>query len=561
MYTELELAKSVKRLYKNNKRGELIYMENKMKKVVDIALEKYPAKAYKNRKNHIVIKTNENPKPQINANVRTVPGVITSRGCCYAGCKGVVMGPIKDMVHITHGPIGCAFYTWGGRRFKSKVKDGGQNFTEYVFSTDMQESDIVFGGVNKLRNAIKEAVEIFHPKAIGIYATCPVGLIGDDINAVAQESKKLYGINVIAFSCEGYRGVTQSAGHHIANNGVMKEIIGTGNWKHKKYSINILGEYNIGGDAWEMERFLKKIGYNIVTTLTGDAAYAEIQNANTADVNLVQCHRSINYIAEMMDTKYGIPWMKCNFIGIQGTIDTLRNLAKFFDDKELYDRTEQVISEELSEIEGEIEYYKQKLQGKVACLFAGGSRAHTYQVLLNDLGIKTILAGYEFAHRDDYEGREVIPTIKTDADSKNIPELTITPDDEKFRIILPKEKAAELRSQGVPIEYYGGMIKEMDENTIAVDDMNYHEMHTFIKRLNPDMFLTGIKEKYAIEKEGVLSRQLHSYDYTGPYAGFKGAVIFARELAAGIYTPAWRYVTPPWKKEALIEGKVVGGEE
>jgi hypothetical protein len=64
---------------------------------------------------------------------------------------------------------------------------------------------------------------------------------------------------------------------------------------------------------------------------------------------------------------------------------------------------------------------------------------------------------------------------------------------------------------------------------------------------------------------GVLSRQLHSYDYTGPYAGFKGAVIFARELARGVYTPAWKYLTPPWKKQPLLDGKVeeeiaAGGE-
>jgi len=73
--------------------------------------------------------------------------------------------------------------------------------------------------------------------------------------------------------------------------------------------------------------------------------------------------------------------------------------------------------------------------------------------------------------------------------------------------------------------------------------------------------LSGIKEKYSVQKMGVLSRQLHSYDYIGPYAGFRGALVFARGLEAGIYTPAWQYVTPPWKTEPMLEGKVVGGEE
>jgi nitrogenase molybdenum-iron protein alpha chain len=536
-------------------------MAQNMKKVVDMALEKYPAKAFKTRKAHIVIKTEEDPQPVITANTRTIPGVITSRGCCYAGCKGVVMGPIKDMVHITHGPIGCAFYTWGGRRYKSRPEGkDGQNFTEYVFSTDMQESDIVFGGVPKLKEAIKEAYETFHPKGIGIYATCPVGLIGDDINAVAAEATELYGIPVLAFSCEGYKGVTQSAGHHIANNTVMSKIIGQGNRDHKKYAINILGEYNIGGDAWEMERVLNKIGYNVVATLTGDASYDQVASAHTADLNLVQCHRSINYIAEMMETKYGIPWIKCNFIGLDGTAETLREMAKFFDDPELTKRTEEVIEEELAVVEGEIEEYREKLQGRTACLYVGGSRSQTYQNLLHSLGIEVLVAGYEFAHRDDYEGREVIPSIKIDADSKNIPELTVHPDEQKFRMILSKEKAEELTKDGVSLNYYGGLVKDMKDDTIMIDDMNHYEMDVLIRQLRPDMFLTGIKEKYVIQKEGVLSRQLHSYDYTGPYAGFRGAVIFARELAAGVHTPAWRYVIPPWKKESILEGKVAGGE-
>ncbi|WP_446898126.1 nitrogenase molybdenum-iron protein alpha chain [Clostridium sp. LBM24168] len=531
-------------------------MKKELSQIIDEVLEPYPAKTYKKRKKHIVVKTEEDQSPVIAANIRTIPGVITGRGCCYAGCKGVVMGPIKDMVHITHGPVGCSFYTWGGRRFKSKPEEGGQNFNEYVFGTDMQEQNIVFGGVGKLQKAIDEAVEIFHPKAVGIYATCPVGLIGDDIQAVAAASQKKYGIPVLAFSCEGYKGVTQSAGHHIANNTVMSDIIGTGTHEHKKYSINLLGEYNIGGDSWEIERILNKIGYNVVATLTGDASYEQIQNAHTADVNLVQCYRSINYIAGMMNTKYGIPWIKCNFIGVKGTIDTLRELAKVFDDPYLYKKTEEVIEEELGEIEADINYYREKLKGRTACLYVGGSRAQTYQVLLEDLGIKTILAGHEFGHRDDYEGSEVIPTIKVDADSKNIPEITVHKDEEKYHVIIPNERAEALKAEGLPLEYYGGLVKQMDNDTIMIDDINGHELEKFIKELHPDMFLTGIKEKYVIEKMGVLSRQLHSYDYTGPYAGFKGAVIFARELARGVHTPAWKYLTPPWKKEPLIDGEV-----
>ena len=60
------------------------------------------------------------------------------------------------------------------------------------------------------------------------------------------------------------------------------------------------------------------------------------------------CHRSINYMAEMMETKFGIPWMKVNFIGAEATAKSLRKIAKYFDDQELIDRTEAVIAEEMA---------------------------------------------------------------------------------------------------------------------------------------------------------------------------------------------------------------------
>ena len=64
-------------------------------------------------------KQDEERVPEILANVRTTPGIITQRGCTYAGCKGVVLGPTRDIVNITHGPIGCGFYSWLTRRTQS----------------------------------------------------------------------------------------------------------------------------------------------------------------------------------------------------------------------------------------------------------------------------------------------------------------------------------------------------------------------------------------------------------------------------------------------------------
>jgi len=523
----------------------------------DEMMSPYPDKVRKNRKKHLVIKDTTQACQEIEANTRTIPGIISQRGCAFAGCKGVVVGPIKDIVHIVHGPVGCAYYSWGTRRNKARADDATppeKIYSTLCFTTDMQESDIVFGGEKKLARMIDEVVDMLHPRAISISATCPVGLIGDDIGAVAKAAEERHGIQVLGFNCEGYKGVSQSAGHHIANNNLMEKVIGTGSRARTgKFILNILGEYNIGGDGWEIERILEEIGYTVNCVMTGGSSYLEIKDLHRADLNLVQCHRSINYIAEMMETKYGIPWLKVNFIGVEATNETLRTLAQCFGDEELIQQTEVVIAREVAKVSPVIEHYRKICEGKTAFAFVGGSRSHHYQHLLRDLGIEVVVAGYEFAHRDDYEGREVIPSIKSDADSKNIPELHVEPDEELYEeahvhLNMSKEKYEEVCSK-VQLSYYEGMYPEMKDGYVMIDDCNHHEAEQMLQALKPDIVFTGVRDKYITHKMGVPAKQLHSYDYSGPYAGFNGAIIFAQDVANALTTPAWKLVTPPWKDD------------
>ncbi len=515
-------------------------------------LAKYPPKVARKRAKQIVVNKVEpgGDVPVISSNVRTVPGLIGQRGCCYAGCKGVVLGPTRDIINITHGPIGCGFYSWLTRRNQTDPDSGnGQNYMPYCFSTDMQDEEIIFGGEKKLKQAIQEAYDNFKPKAIAVFATCPVGLIGDDVHAVCREMKAKLGINVFGFSCEGYKGVSQSAGHHIANNGIFKHVVGLDDTvKEGNYRINLLGEYNIGGDAFEIERLFEKCGITLVSSYSGNSSIDQFANSHTADLNLIMCHRSINYVAEMMETKFGVPWIKVNFIGAAATAKSLRKIAQYFDEPELTATVEKVIAEEMPAVEAACADVRPRTEGKRAMLFVGGSRAHHYQELFNELGMKTLSAGYEFGHRDDYEGRRVLPNIKVDADSRNIEELEIEPDPERFNPRISEEKKADLEAAGLKFAAYEGMMPEMEDGSLVIDDPSQYETDELIKQFKPDIFCAGIKEKYAVQKHGIPLKQLHSYDYGGPYAGFKGAVNFYKEIDRMVNSKVWQYMRAPWEE-------------
>ena len=163
------------------------------KELIEEVLKVYPDKTAKRRAKHLGTFQEGKPDCGVKSNIKSIPGVMTIRGCAYAGSKGVVWGPIKDMIHISHGPVGCGQYSWGSRRNYYIGTTGVDTFGTMQFTSDFQEKDIVFGGDKKLNKVMDEIQELFPlNKGITVQSECPIGLIGDDIEAVSKVKSKEY---------------------------------------------------------------------------------------------------------------------------------------------------------------------------------------------------------------------------------------------------------------------------------------------------------------------------------------------------------------------------------
>src|SRR5512138_1381178 len=132
--------------------------------------------ALKERENQIFVKGEG--AFDIVCNKDSLAGAVSQRACVFCGAR-VVLYPIADAVHLVHGPIGCAAYTWDIRGALSS----GPDLHRLSFSTDLQEKDIIFGAEDKLHRALIELIDRYHPKAAFVYSTCIVGIIGDDLEA------------------------------------------------------------------------------------------------------------------------------------------------------------------------------------------------------------------------------------------------------------------------------------------------------------------------------------------------------------------------------------------
>ena len=464
-------------------------------KMIDRALEAYPEKGRKKRQPHLAPNDPTAGSACVKSNRKTGPGVMSARGCAYAGAKGVVWGPIRDMVHVSHGPVGCGWYSWGTRRNLMSGVNGVTSFA-MQFTSDFQEKDIVYGGDKKLAVLLREAKELFPlAKGISVLSECPVGLIGDDINAVAKTMSKELDLPVIPCNCEGFRGVSQSLGHHISNDTIRDYIIETREFAEPAtpYDIALIGEYNIGGDAWSTKPLLEEIGLNVKAVWTGDGQMEHIAATNAVKLNVIHCYRSMNYMCKVMEEKYGIPWIELNFFGPTKIKESLRKLAERFDDR-IKEKVEAAITRYDAEMQRVIETYRPRLEGKKVMLYVGGLRPRHTVGAYEDLGMTVIGSGYEFAHADDYD--------------RTAP--------------------------------------EMPDATVIYDDASEHELERFVHALKPDLVASGIKEKYVFQKMGLPFRQMHSWDYSGPYHGYQGFPTFARDVDLAVNSPTWKLVKSPF---------------
>ena len=476
-------------------------MKEKARGLIAEVLVVYPEKAAKKRAKHLNVYEEGKPDCGVKSNIKSLPGVMTIRGCAYAGSKGVVWGPIKDLVHVSHGPVGCGQYSWGTRRNYASGTGGIDNFVVMQVTSDFQEKDIVFGGDKKLDKLIDEVNTLFPlNNGITLQSECPIGLIGDDIEAVSKKKAKEIGKPIIPVRCEGFRGVSQSLGHHIGNDCIRDWILDkTDNrpspFKTTPYDVAIIGDYNIGGDAWSSRILLEEMGLRVIAQWSGDGTLKEMEKTPKAKLNLLHCYRSMNYISRHMEEKYGIPWLEYNFFGPSKIEESLREIASHFDDK-IKDGAERVIAKYKAMANAVIAKYRPRLAGKKVMLYVGGLRPRHVVGAYEDLGMVVVGTGYEFGHGDDYQ-----------------------------------------RTAGY-----------VQDGTLIYDDVSSFELEHFADKIRPDLIGSGVKEKYIFQKMGIPFRQMHSWDYSGPYHGYDGFAIFARDMDMAINSPVWGLIKAPWKK-------------
>ncbi|MBI5519979.1 MAG: nitrogenase iron-molybdenum cofactor biosynthesis protein NifE [Desulfovibrio sp.] len=420
----------------------------------------------------------------------SLAGAVSQRACVFCGSR-VVLYPIADALHLVHGPIGCAAYTWDIRGALSS----GPELHRLSFSTDLQELDVVFGGEKKLAKALDELIVRHEPKAAFVYSTCIVGLIGDDLAAVCKAASARHGIPVIPVQSEGFKGNKREG--YLAACKAMRTLVGTGDVSSiSPLSVNIMGDFNLAGETWIIKDYLTRMGIEVVAGITGDGRVDDLRRAHGASLNLVQCSGATQDLAKMMRDDYGIPFVRVSWIGIEDVAESLYDVAEHFELTRpelaagLVDRTAALVREELSTLMPRLAELRRDLEGKKAAVYVGGSfKAFSLVKAFRHLGMEVVIVGSQTGTEEDYR--------------------------ELAAICAP--------------------------GTIVVDDANPLELSAFIKEKDVDIFVGGVKERPIAFKLGVGFCD-HNHERKIALEGFVGMLNFAKEVHASVMSPIWRFV-------------------
>ncbi|GAK52441.1 nitrogenase MoFe cofactor biosynthesis protein NifE [Candidatus Moduliflexus flocculans] len=428
---------------------------------------------------------------------QSVAGSVSQRACVFCGSR-VVLYPVADALHVVHGPPGCAVYTWDIRGSLSS----GPELHRLSFSTDLTETDIIYGGEKKLYHIVNDLIDTYHPNAAFIYSTCIIGVIGDDVGAVCKRVEAEKGIPVIPVHSEGFKG-TKKDGYRAACEALFS-LIGSGSTEGiSPRSINILGEFNIGGEAWIIKKYYERMGLQVVSVMTGDGRVDEIRRAHGAALNVVQCSGSMTTLAKMMKETYGIPFIRVSYFGLEDMSSALYDVAKHFPDApELMERARALVRDEIQAITPELKAYREDLRGKKAAIYVGGAfKAFSLVKALRYLGMEIALVGSQTGNPDDYR-----------------------------------------------------QLEEMcDAGTVIVDDANPLELSKYALEKDIDLMIGGVKERPIAYKLGIGFCD-HNHERKLPLAGYVGMVNFAKEVHASVTCPIWKL--SPRRSKGRVPGMI-----
>ncbi|MBO4332262.1 MAG: hydrogenase [Paludibacteraceae bacterium] len=184
---------------------------------------------------------------------------------CTVGAAYSVLG-IKGGVPIANCGPGCMYKQFFMQSFDNGFQGsygaGGGNLP----SANVQENDVVFGGLKTLDNLIKSSLAVIKGDLYVVLTGCSGELIGDDVPSVVKKYRDK-GYPIVCADTGGFKG-TNLTGHEIVVQSIIDQFVGDYDGEKTPGLVNLWFEtpyynQNWRGDYEEIVRILRGAGLKV----------------------------------------------------------------------------------------------------------------------------------------------------------------------------------------------------------------------------------------------------------------------------------------------------------
>jgi len=328
------------------------------------------------------------------------------------------LSEIKATIPLLHGPLGCAFFPKLVPPDAIRAQLLDLNYPPPFPCTDLKESDVVYGGAEKLRNAILAVDRYYRPELIGVIVSCPAAIIGDDILEIVNSVRDKIDADIIytpssaGFSDDERVDDFNRHAEDLIN--IWKDPDKKPKWGIEKCgrldtlyslieqlvespkdkidnSINIdtYGRFhwfeNLRGEIEEMKSILSEIGIRVNTIFPG-CTVRDIKGLSQARLNFMRrSERSAKFMKERFGIDYIFDLFGTRYIGIQGARMFYLDVAERFG---LRKRAEEVVDLRLEAINKRLQDVRAELRGaKIAFICTPLYTTPEFIKLLETLGL------------------------------------------------------------------------------------------------------------------------------------------------------------------------------
>ena len=245
-------------------------------------------------------------------------------GCVLAGINSV-LGAIDRVCPILHAGPGCCMQTTAADQGQSGHKNSCFVSSVSIPSSNMLEKQVVFGGLDKLRTTVQGSIDIIDADAYFILTGCTAGIIGDDIESVAN-GFKAEGHEVYPIDTPGFAG-NSDLGYEVIWNTFIDKVIERDVPKDDKL-VNIFGIIPYHDPFWsgnleEIDRLLSQLGLRVNTFFTKGQGIETIKKCSGAALNIIINPWLFKGPAEKFEKKFGVKSIRFPFLPIGATDTTV----------------------------------------------------------------------------------------------------------------------------------------------------------------------------------------------------------------------------------------------